>query len=229
MPRKRKPRSRRHIDKLVRGDRHSHRRHRGASRQPQRDARRYGSIARYQRNFRANCTWRAVVDVLVIAPAVPESPVRFVAVGGVNTIRLGVLKLARFKILKISARNCTLKRSRSAVSFSKEKSQVASPGPIEASSDVSKEAAGGRRRDERGWIEPLARLSQHHTAFEVRIQERPHGISRVAGIRRVVTELRRKGKTRSGGDNAGERPSAKPFFQRPRPLAYAWPRPNGSA
>jgi len=29
-----------------------------------------------------------------MAPAVPDRPVRFVAVGGVNTIRLGVLKLA---------------------------------------------------------------------------------------------------------------------------------------
>jgi ABC-type antimicrobial peptide transport system permease subunit len=44
-------------------------------------------------------------------PAVPETPVGFVGVGGVKTIRLGVLKFARFKILKISARNS--KRSRS--------------------------------------------------------------------------------------------------------------------
>src|SRR5580704_10578491 len=84
---------------------------------------------RYQSNFSPNCSWRAMVDVLVIAPAVPERPVRFVAVGGVNTIRFGVLKLARFKILKISARNWTLRRSRTAVSFKTEKSQVASPGP----------------------------------------------------------------------------------------------------
>lgn len=41
--------------------------------------------------------------MLVIAPAVPEGPVRFAAVGGVNTIRLGVLKLARFKRWKLSA------------------------------------------------------------------------------------------------------------------------------
>jgi hypothetical protein len=40
-----------------------------------------------------------------MAPAVPERPVRFVAVGGVKTIRFGVLKLARFRRLKISARN----------------------------------------------------------------------------------------------------------------------------
>src|ERR1700681_2330798 len=85
---------------------------------------------RYQSNFSPNCTWRAVVDVLVIAPAVPERPVRFVAVGGVNTMRLGVLKLARFKMLKISARNCRLSRSRIAVFLRTEKSQVASPGPI---------------------------------------------------------------------------------------------------
>jgi hypothetical protein len=51
-----------------------------------------------------------VVDVLVMTPAVPESPVGFVAVGGVKTTRFGVLKLARLSKLKNSARNC--KRSR---------------------------------------------------------------------------------------------------------------------
>ena len=45
------------------------------------------------------------MDVLVIAPAVPESPVGFVADGGVKIIRFGVLKLARFSRLKNSARN----------------------------------------------------------------------------------------------------------------------------
>ena len=56
----------------------------------------------YQSSLSANCTWRAVVDVLVIAPAVPETPLGLLAVGGVKTIRLGVLKLARFRRLKIS-------------------------------------------------------------------------------------------------------------------------------
>ena len=61
--------------------------------------------------------------MLVITPAVPETP------EGVNTIRLGVLKLARFRRLKISARNCRLSRSRSGVFLMAEKSQVARPGP----------------------------------------------------------------------------------------------------
>jgi hypothetical protein len=39
------------------------------------------------------------VAVLVIAPAVPESP------EGVNTMRLGVSKVARFYRLNISARH----------------------------------------------------------------------------------------------------------------------------
>ena len=51
-----------------------------------------------------------MVDVLVMTPVVPESPVGFVAVGGVKTTRFGVLKLARLSRLKNSARNC--KRSR---------------------------------------------------------------------------------------------------------------------
>src|SRR5579859_7124929 len=68
-------------------------------------------FAPYQSSFSPNCTWRAAVDVLVIAPAVPERPVRLVAVGGVNTMRFGVLKFARFKTLKSSARNCMLSRS----------------------------------------------------------------------------------------------------------------------
>jgi hypothetical protein len=59
----------------------------------------------YQMSFNPNCTCRDVVEVLLIAPAVPETP------EGVNTIRLGVLKLARFRRLKISARNCRVRRS----------------------------------------------------------------------------------------------------------------------
>jgi hypothetical protein len=60
---------------------------------------------RYQSTFTPNWTCRAVVAVLLIAPAVPETPV------GVNTMRFGVLKFARFSRLKISALNCRLSRS----------------------------------------------------------------------------------------------------------------------
>ena len=62
-------------------------------------------VISYQISFSPNCTCREVVEVLVIAPAVPDTP------AGVNTIRFGVLKLARFRRLKISARNCRLNRS----------------------------------------------------------------------------------------------------------------------
>ncbi|MGB7230041.1 MAG: hypothetical protein WBD19_00095, partial [Candidatus Acidiferrum sp.] len=60
----------------------------------------------YQSSFSPNCTCLEVVAVLVIAPAVPERPVKFVAVGGVNTMRFGVLKFAQSRMLKSSARNC---------------------------------------------------------------------------------------------------------------------------
>ena len=46
-----------------------------------------------------------MVDVLLIAPAVPDTPV------GVNTMSFGVLKFARSSRLKISALNCRLNRS----------------------------------------------------------------------------------------------------------------------
>ena len=59
----------------------------------------------HQSSFNPNCSCRDVVGVLVMAPAVAESPVGFAPVGGVNTMRFGVLKLARFGRLKISARN----------------------------------------------------------------------------------------------------------------------------
>ena len=62
-----------------------------------------------------------------MAPAVPETP------EGVKTIKLGVLKLARFSKLKSSARNWTVRRSLTAVFLSAEKSQVASPGPFNES------------------------------------------------------------------------------------------------
>ncbi len=69
------------------------------------DALRPAALLSYQRSLRPNWIWRAVVEVPVMAPAVPDRPVVLVAVGGVKTIRFGVLKLARFKRLKISRRN----------------------------------------------------------------------------------------------------------------------------
>ena len=53
----------------------------------------------YQSSFRPNWTWRDVVDVLVITPAVGETP------EGVKTTALGRLKFARLRRLNISARN----------------------------------------------------------------------------------------------------------------------------
>src|SRR5260370_36553862 len=53
----------------------------------------------HQRNLRLNWTWREVVDVLVITPAVGETP------EGVKTTALGRLKFARLRRLNISARN----------------------------------------------------------------------------------------------------------------------------
>src|SRR5579862_6479824 len=44
-------------------------------------------------------------------------------------IKFGVLKLARLRILKISARNCRFRYSRMCVSFITEKSHSARPGP----------------------------------------------------------------------------------------------------
>src|ERR1700732_4090693 len=81
----------------------------------------------YQSSLRPNCTWRDVVDVLVMAPAVGETP------EGGKTTGFGKLKFARLRRLKISARNCRFSRSRIRVSFSTEKSHVASPGPINVS------------------------------------------------------------------------------------------------
>ena len=92
------------------------------------------SSPRYQSSLRPNWICREAVEVLVTAPAVGEATPAAVAVGpGVNVIRLGVLKFARFSRLKNSARNCRSSRSASRVSLRAEKSQVARPGPISAS------------------------------------------------------------------------------------------------
>jgi len=42
------------------------------------------------------------VAVLVLAPALPDSPVVFEAVGGVNTIRFGVLKVGFSRLIAVS-------------------------------------------------------------------------------------------------------------------------------
>jgi len=54
-------------------------------------------------SFNPNWICRDVVDVLVIAPAVPD--VLVPAAEDVKVIRFGVLKFARLSRLKISARN----------------------------------------------------------------------------------------------------------------------------
>lgn len=82
----------------------------------------------YQINFSPNWIWRDVVEVLVMAPAVPE--VFVPEVDDVKVIKFGVLKFARLSRLKISARNCSANRSCSVVVLNAEKSQVARPGPI---------------------------------------------------------------------------------------------------
>ena len=67
----------------------------------------------------------------MIAPAVPEV---FVPEGEeVNVIKFGVLKFARFRRLKISARNWSESRSCSVVVLKAEKSHVAKPGPVKVS------------------------------------------------------------------------------------------------
>jgi hypothetical protein len=53
----------------------------------------------YQSSFNPNWICRDAVDVLVITPAVGETPV------GVKVMAFGVLKLARFRRLNNSARN----------------------------------------------------------------------------------------------------------------------------
>jgi len=84
----------------------------------------------YHSSFSPNWTWRELVEVLLMTPAVPDKPDGLVAVGGVNTMRFGVLKFAWFSKLNISARNCRFSRSRILVSFDTEKSHVVSPGPM---------------------------------------------------------------------------------------------------
>ena len=61
------------------------------------------SLSYHQISFKPNCTCREVVDVLVMAPAVPE--VFVPELEDVKVIKLGVLKFARLSRLKISARN----------------------------------------------------------------------------------------------------------------------------
>ena len=147
--------------------------------------------------------------VEVTAPAVPETPVGFLAVGGVKMIRLGVLKLARSSRLKISARNWRARRSRSLVSLRTLKSQRGQAGAdISVAAEVAGETAGGGRGDEGGGIEPLARIAGDDLAREIGIEEWADGIACVAGVARVVAELRRDRESGLRGDDAGERPTA---------------------
>src|SRR5260370_30604474 len=83
----------------------------------------------YQRNFSPNCTCLEEVDVLVIAPAAGDwtGTVWFGEGRSTLVMRLGVLKLARLRRLKISARNWRVRLSKMCVFFSTETSQAARP------------------------------------------------------------------------------------------------------
>src|ERR1700730_6703251 len=87
----------------------------------------------YQASLIANCISRAGVVVEVSLPAIPckSAPVesKMVTLSGVT----GTAKFARFKILKNSARNCTVKFSEIRLIelfLNTEKSRFAVPGPI---------------------------------------------------------------------------------------------------
>src|SRR6202040_1227745 len=82
----------------------------------------------------------------------------------------------------------------------------AEPGTdIGVSAKIACKTAGGGRSDECVWIEPLVRVTQNNRAREIRIQKRSDGISRVAGVRRVVAQLRCERETRLNGDDAWKR------------------------
>ncbi len=157
----------------------------------------------YQRSFRANWTWREVVEVLVIAPAVPETPV------GVKTMRLGVLKLARLRRLKSSPRNSAVMRSWIFVSLNVEKSQVAKPGPVSVSRPRLPQnplLAGGARNA--AGLNHCAGLPSDDRSVEIGIHkwaDRVAGVSIVGG---VVAELWSDGKAGLNGNDAVHRPSA---------------------
>lgn len=80
-------------------------------------------------SFIPNWIWRDVVAVEVITPAVGETP----DVADEYTTVFGVPKLAWFRMLKNSARNCRRNRSEIAAFLSAEKSTVVRPGPINVS------------------------------------------------------------------------------------------------
>ncbi len=148
--------------------------------------------------------------MLVITPPVGDTSgmVGFGGASNAATIRFGVLKFARFKRLKISARNCRLNLSLIRVSLNVEKSQVARPGPVAQRPQIPVEAAGARRVNERGGVEPLIGVPRHHGSAECRIQERPDRVARIAVVCRVVAELRRKREPGLRADDRVQRPSA---------------------
>src|ERR1035441_6075480 len=75
---------------------------------------------------------REVVAVAVISPAVGlmAGVVDGVVVPLVNTMALGGPKLAWFRRLKNSARNCSLTFSKMAMVLNSERSRVPRPGPV---------------------------------------------------------------------------------------------------
>ena len=159
----------------------------------------------HQSSFSANCTCRAVVEVAVIAPAVPDTP------EGVKVIRFGVLKLARFSRLKISARNCRVRRSRRVrVLDGREVPRCQTGAGEVVAGGVAPETAVRWRLQKHRRIEPLRRRPENCVSCEARIVERPHRVAGVAVVRRVIAELRGEGKSALQGDNAVLRTSRSP-------------------
>jgi hypothetical protein len=82
-------------------------------------------VAVWKISLRANCSFREVVAVQVMCPKLPLGTPDVLA----KTVALGSPKLARFRILNASERNCSDILSRRRKILFMEKSSSSSPGP----------------------------------------------------------------------------------------------------
>ena len=126
-----------------------------------------------------------------MAPAVPERPVRFAAVGWskyneVRSIEVGAIE----EIEKFGAKLQAQPLMKGYVFQNGEIPRREAWADERVSSEIAVESAGGGRGYERAGVEPLRRLAENGGSSKTWIYERSHGIPCVAIVRRVVAELR---------------------------------------
>jgi hypothetical protein len=144
----------------------------------------------YQRSFGPNWIRRAVVEVLLMAPAVPENAGRIGGCGWSEHDQVWSVEIGSVQEIEDFGAKLKTEALRDSRVFQNREIPIYQARANERiSAQITVKAAGGRRSDECRGIEPLIRSAQDNRADKIWTDEWPDRISGVAVVGWVVAEL----------------------------------------